>query len=440
MKNRKNRRKAKASKPTVPSDVRNPLLPPEIFKLHAIACDELFDYLSLKDLHSLGQTCQRFQRLTGLYFQQNFRSVEIRTTKNGIKASTTRKSIDVNGFSKYVERILIGGNKLKELQFLDSDFRSIKTLVFNERTELTETDIDSIKHTLRKLECIEVPIIHDDIHEKLLKFCSNLKCLLLINAVSENRWLLQKYPMLERVVLPFYSQKVMELKIFLEQNPSIRYLEIHVNFLLQNKDLLMTTTATLDKLCIIIFDSDDSNAICKLLNELYARGFFKRLNINAFILSQNCVDLLAKLPVVEKIFFVNTVANIVWPTLKQLKQLELFGSYDFNAITKHVNIERISISFGVFGQILNWMSQAKNLKEITVTHMVSATDGKRNSILDIETLNDARKKLKGARNVIIYLSEDIYLPTKRIFGHREFNLIEIRRSQRQPSSIWIRGS
>lgn len=65
------------SKPNeIPSvSVRNEEPPtlPAIFKLNAICCDDLFEWLSIAGLHSLGQTCKRLRQLTGLYFQANFK-------------------------------------------------------------------------------------------------------------------------------------------------------------------------------------------------------------------------------------------------------------------------------------------------------------------------------------------------------------------------------
>ena len=44
-----------------PVNVQNEEPTPAIFKLNAICCDDLFEWLSLEDLHSLGQTCKRMQ-------------------------------------------------------------------------------------------------------------------------------------------------------------------------------------------------------------------------------------------------------------------------------------------------------------------------------------------------------------------------------------------
>ena len=54
-------------------NVQKEELPSPIFKLNAICCDDLFDWVSVKDLHSLGQTCHRMQQLTGYYFRENIK-------------------------------------------------------------------------------------------------------------------------------------------------------------------------------------------------------------------------------------------------------------------------------------------------------------------------------------------------------------------------------
>ena len=47
-----------------------------IFRLNMDCFEAIFDYLSLKDLHSFGQTCRAMQQMAGDYFQRNFKSAE----------------------------------------------------------------------------------------------------------------------------------------------------------------------------------------------------------------------------------------------------------------------------------------------------------------------------------------------------------------------------
>ena len=80
-------------------DVQNQGTPPPILKLNAICCDDLFEWLSLEDLHSLGQTCKRMQRLTGIYFQENFEENAYYYNQN-----ITYNRIRINAFTKNSEK------------------------------------------------------------------------------------------------------------------------------------------------------------------------------------------------------------------------------------------------------------------------------------------------------------------------------------------------
>lgn len=48
-------------------------------------------------------------------------------------------------------------------------------------------------------------------------------------------------------------------------------------------------------------------------------------------------------------------------------------------------------------------------------------------ILDLATISAEREKLQGARELTVYIGEEVYLATKCAFGGTDFNLIGIRR-------------
>lgn len=53
-----------------------------IFKLNRHCLDELFDYLSLRDLHSLAQTCKSMQHMTGEFFTCNYSGANFTNDKS----------------------------------------------------------------------------------------------------------------------------------------------------------------------------------------------------------------------------------------------------------------------------------------------------------------------------------------------------------------------
>ena len=94
-------------------------LAPPISKLNAICCDDLFEWLSIEDLHSLGQTCERMHRLTGLYFQGVSKNADIICEDQSI----FYKYNNINGFIPYINSVKFDFDaKMKDFQFI----RSIK--------------------------------------------------------------------------------------------------------------------------------------------------------------------------------------------------------------------------------------------------------------------------------------------------------------------------
>lgn len=58
---------------------------PNIFKLDIDCFDEIFEYLSIKDLHSFGQTCRAMHKVAGEYFKRNHSAAEKFCHKDGTK-------------------------------------------------------------------------------------------------------------------------------------------------------------------------------------------------------------------------------------------------------------------------------------------------------------------------------------------------------------------
>lgn len=402
---------------------------PAIFKLHAIACEDLFDYLTLKDLHSLGLTCERFNKLTGLYFQENFDIRCILQKDNTIKDE--KYGLDISGFSKYLKNIHIHDSTPNQLRYIEAKCISVQVITFNRTEELQEMKFDGLKNILTKVkkftacDCV-LDFNHDrithDIYDCCLKYCSNLKSLSIVSKYYRNNWLQQIYPKLEELFI--FGCRVDEMKTILELNPSIKKLRTNARSLRKNIELFMTTKATLDELGIIFFISEEFESLLPSLIELYSRNFYKRLRISVRNLNEKCIVLLAKLPAVEYLYIYSGADNLTWPNMPNVKKLHHLRKYEFNLnslILGVSNIEEIFMIMTTFDQILYIINHSKNLKKLAIQEL---KDG---NILDISILNKAREKLVDAQIVNIYLGESIYITTKCKFGHIDFKFIEIRR-------------
>lgn len=56
----------------------------EIFKLKMDHFEEIFEWLSAKDLAELSQTCKRMQHVVGYYIKTNYAALDFKFTGDGI--------------------------------------------------------------------------------------------------------------------------------------------------------------------------------------------------------------------------------------------------------------------------------------------------------------------------------------------------------------------
>lgn len=132
---------------------------PDIFRLHAIVCFELFDYLSLKDLHSMGQTCKRFNRIAGDYFKNNYSAAEIEFCDQNICYGTTH----INRFSEYIQNIKTDVTA-HAWGYIAKNHKSLKQIIFADVESRFEANkIGDISEVLGKIEKITLPHISGQI-------------------------------------------------------------------------------------------------------------------------------------------------------------------------------------------------------------------------------------------------------------------------------------
>lgn len=75
-------------------------------------CLEVYlDYLSLKDLATLAQTCKHFQQATGEFYENQF-AARARCKNGNIFSQTSMMNININRFSTFVRSIVIGNEDI----------------------------------------------------------------------------------------------------------------------------------------------------------------------------------------------------------------------------------------------------------------------------------------------------------------------------------------
>lgn len=71
---------------------------PDVFKLDVDWFEEVFNWLSLKDLNAFGQTCERMQQVAGYYFQLKYPGAYIMCRRGGLYCN----DVKISQFSDYI--------------------------------------------------------------------------------------------------------------------------------------------------------------------------------------------------------------------------------------------------------------------------------------------------------------------------------------------------
>lgn len=412
-----------------------------IFKLNADCFEKIFDYSPLRSLIRMGATCKWLQQLAGEYFRQNYNNIKIIGSEHEIKIENRFNNI--NHFSSFIRRIHVTCNNLRWLQ--SNCFQSLIEIEFY---EMRITSVECLQKILCQIEVIKFGFcrVDNDFHEMILKFCKNIKRLYLRECESgnnligsSNNWLLKKFATLEHFeVRSCSSQRLEELKLFLESNPTIQKFAINSNFFNINRNVLLATDVKLNSLSIDydpVHSSRVDNPFYTTLSELSERKFYKKLNFyckqpyglyngeheHTFSSLNSCIKL-------HVITFEIPIDLSTTTDLEEFCVPNISHVIGFDQLENLTNLQRISISHAKPDDILPFISHAKKLKKINITHFHIGTHfNPRTNLLDLTLFNKEREKLPNASKISIYVEEYVYLNTKRVMGSNIFRFVEIKR-------------
>lgn len=430
-----------------------------IFQLNIDCLYNVFDYLSLENIHSFGQTCKSFEQITGAYFRQNYvRDIQI-TDKHYIKyPGITKYPLKMfKGFDHFVQRLTIESSSFDgNLINIDSDCAmKLKEIRFRS-VNLTGTTIQLLKSKLFKnVECMAIEYstatrAFCNEFPKLLKnmqslYIRDLNIWQISNEQFENSLLLQSYPKLEHLhwSRSKYSTSIKELYPFFELNSHVRSFGIDLESLCASKDIIIQTHMKFDDLTIDVckhsyqsYYLDDYQLWFNVLCELHKRGIFKRLHLNFLLFNKEILQQMGPLEAIKSISLehnLNDDLSIVkLPQLINLIELKVSDQCEIdhiNVAKQVVNLERIYFESITVDGLMQFLRHSVKLKVIKIKHLEYNPNDKKccNNILDLLVLNKARERLTYATKVTIFISETTYLTTKWSMKSDDFHLVEIRR-------------
>lgn len=422
-----NQPQAKIRKVNMNHDMEEPK--PPIFNLVDDCCYAILEWLSCNDLCSFGQTCKWAQRVAVEFYAMNY-------SANTIDFSNDFDAFDLGN----ARQLKIVGRSLEPYRRIKIFCQQSVKHICVEMTTITPARIDCLKNFLSSVEHLTIKHceITGDFYQKFLKFCTNLKTFRLQSKNSQenpspngnlvligkdNKWLTRKYPTLESLeITPGIAQEVTELKTFFNQNPNVRNFSIKTKQDRQNWDLFQGNKINLDILAIQFYEGDLGD-IHNHLNNLHERGVFKRLHWY----SSEPTEQLATLKEIERLtvryWSEHTCTNIS-PFLIGIRELCIRYSspgLKMEATARNImNLERLYLFDPTCEQILSFIRHSAKL----VVLKVGSRFGQDINLL---SWNKEREKLSGARKVIIYVPENVYLATKWATKKIEYDLVKLKR-------------
>lgn len=176
--------------------------------------NEVFDWLSLKDLHSIAQTCQRMQRIAGWIFREKYPLAFVQYHEK-MKFLSIKTGKNVNIFREHIQKLsLVDEFTLIDCRYIGlnrkKQFKSLMCIDF-EYITLYPTVLHAIKDNFVQIQEIKLKhctMIDGDLYECLLKQAEKLKVLRVEVCFESNMmigigndWLCYKYPELQHLDL-----------------------------------------------------------------------------------------------------------------------------------------------------------------------------------------------------------------------------------------------
>lgn len=413
-----------------------------IFELKTKCFDEIFDFLQLKDLCAISESCDHLKKISGQYFLQNYKSKAVTIQMMDAQICECVDGLHTN-LGQYAYEVQIYEEKIEIFKYIASNMnQNLKSIQFG---LLTTTHPEYIKEILSKVESVTFIfcLVGGQTYDQVLKYCSKLKCLSISDSEdSRTQWPKKSYPTLEELTVIDNSDEPFDgLKRFLKLNRQLKKLTTSMNRD-QLFPILKEAGLKLDELCLEIhdFDKRKAEATRDTLNTLRRNGSFKRARLICYSGNQlvNIIDIVQGIKGLIAIEFVHCVYSgslnnamnnvaIALATLKSLEELRFqhceISLPQADTVTKSlINLERVYLERNTIEIATVFANRLPKLKFIKI-----GIDSYPNEIC-ISDLQNARKKLQNAQKLTIYLPEATYLDFKWTTRCLKYELVEIKRN------------
>lgn len=434
----------------------------DIYKLPVELLAYIFDYLTLKDLCAIRQTSKWFDSIAGICFQKNYSAV-VRCfsidIENGLK---------LNAFHQLIQTIDImgSGSKYNEFEYYfnrQSEFKQLKTMRITSVHDLEGLKLEEMREMLDKVEYLEIYRCTTSkiFTEKIPILFPNLNRLTMHSLFHErdDGVIDNHYPKLERFDINAMQTETVALGSFLERNPNIHKLAMDIKCLWNHRESIKA--AKMEDLAIKITDFyfvKNFASFYQLLNELHESESYQRLKCTTsriLYMRDKWIEL-ASLPALVGLTIGGCMdIRFALSIFQNLEEICIERSYlinDIEAMADNlVNLERIRFGYADLDDIMTLIKRARNVSKIKVTKFIRAAScgisktterliyarpGRENNrcfeeqeqkVINLSSLNTERAQLSDAKMITLYVTEEVYLTTKRVMNETDYDFIQLRR-------------
>lgn len=383
--------------------------PPYFLRISVDCWENIFDYLSLRDILAMTKTCRRMQDIGGYYFMKNFASIQCEISNEKIYMIGQGDIMPTQNFTRFITHLYLNFRPNRILS--TGSFDALKTLYLF-KIDLLGDQMDHVKKLLNNIENLT---IDGCLNSEYLKHCSNLKYL---NVEYECSACLYTFIM------------------YLQKTRRIRHLKVRAHSLIANIELFIASNIQLNYLtvCSSMRDIYASNQFVNQLMTLHKIGFYKTLRLSIVhhdnVLNyQEWINGLASLTAFRGLFL---HISINLTRLVYLRELWLCTNHTpshMQTLAKDlINLERLYFCITTTDHMLPFFQHSKSLKVLRVKDFLGG-DLLTGDALDLIVLNAVRAELGTKRRVFVYLNERNYLATKWKTKHLNLPLIVLARGE-----------
>lgn len=440
--------------------------------LNADCWEKVFDYLSLKDINSMSQTCKWLKETAGYYVQVHLSGVCGEIYVDCSKSAYRHYIyLQTNGLTEFINKLYVRFSKdarIKMKKALSAkSFASVKSLKLDGMSTDLDCHLDFIKNILGNIETLKIVNIKDrnNCFGQLLQQCPKLRNLHLKAFCELNStWLHKRYPNLENVTINTRTYnpepRGSDVLTFLMNNANIKRFGIDSDFMWQNRREFAAANVQLDALVIDFsffryweqersmcddyyfydnddYDDDDDVGFIEFVTKLQDRQFYKSLHVRSYYEDERFFNSIAQLNL-NTIHVINMHKEINTDISQfvNLKELHTpyfnFSDTELETLAKSfVQLEKIYIEMGCVNRLLPFVRYSKHLRFLRV----GVVDRPR-WVLDLWKLNSAREMLKNELHgcnpsiVFVYLNEADYLATHWHMKNVCLELVRLERIER----------